>query len=51
MTFNKFNGGKSGTLWYYTKLVDIFQKTEDNFLTDELAEVVDQINQLAKEGN
>lgn len=49
-SFDKFNGGKTGTLWYYTKLVDIFKKTETNFLIVELASTVNQIKNLAKEG-
>lgn len=48
--FEKFNGGKSGTLWYYSQLVEIFQETEQNFLRDEFIQVVDQIKILAKEG-
>lgn len=46
----KFNGGKTGTLWYYTQLVEIFQRFEQNFLVDELAQTVDQIKTIVEEG-
>ena len=45
--WEKFNGGKAGTLWYYRSLVDIFQQLDENFLVDELARVVDQIEGLS----
>jgi GTP pyrophosphokinase len=47
-TFDKFNGGKSGTLWYYAELVESFKQTENNFLIDELVEVVEQIRNLSE---
>lgn len=43
ITFNKFKGGKTGTIWYYTQLVKIFQQTTDNIMVSELFEVVKQI--------
>jgi len=46
-TFNKFNGGKSGTLWYYMQLVNIFQKTDDNIMVGELSEVVNEIKNIS----
>lgn len=46
----KFNGGKTGTLWYYTQLVEIYQRFEQNFLVDELAQTVDQIKIIVEEG-
>ena len=45
--WDKFNGGKDGTLWYYTTLVEVFKETESNFLTEELECVVSQIQQIA----
>jgi (p)ppGpp synthase/HD superfamily hydrolase len=47
--FTKFNGGKEGTLWYYTQLVSVFREVDDNYLTDELTIIVDQIIRLVKE--
>ena len=49
-SLEKFNGGKRGTLWYYTNLVKIFQTTESNYLVDELSKIVKKIKSLAKEG-
>jgi (p)ppGpp synthase/HD superfamily hydrolase len=48
--FDKFNGGKAGTLWYYRRLVEIFQTMEKNFLIDEFSEVVNQIISASEEG-
>ena len=47
-TWEKFNGGKEGTLWYYRTLLDTFKNLEDNFMVDELDRVVNQIEHLAK---
>jgi len=45
-TWDKFKGGKEGTLWYYRSLIDVFEQFEDNFLLDELKRVVDQIKRI-----
>jgi GTP pyrophosphokinase len=45
--FDKFKGGKTGTLWYYDALVKIFEKTETNFMVTELTRVVQEIHNLA----
>jgi GTP pyrophosphokinase len=45
--WEKFRGGKDGTLWYYRSLVDIFQKLDHGFLVGELTRVVDQIEYYA----
>jgi hypothetical protein len=45
--WEKFNGGKDGTLWYYRRLVSIFEQFERNFLLDELKRVVNKIEELA----
>jgi (p)ppGpp synthase/HD superfamily hydrolase len=47
-TWKNFKGGKEGTLWYYRTLLDKFKRDENNFLVDELDEVVNQIEELAK---
>jgi (p)ppGpp synthase/HD superfamily hydrolase len=47
--WEKFNGGKSGTLWYYTSLVEIFKKTETNFMVAELERVISQIKEIAND--
>jgi (p)ppGpp synthase/HD superfamily hydrolase len=48
-TWNKFNGGKDGTLWYYCTLRDIFLAYGDGPLADELKRVVDEICCLAED--
>lgn len=46
--FDKFNGKKDGTLWYYRALVTIFQEsTLPTDLVAELDRVVSEIEQLA----
>ncbi len=47
-TWKKFHGGKTGTLWYYNSLTDIFQQLQTHDYVDELARIVAQINQLAQ---
>jgi len=44
--FDKFKGGKIGTLWYYNELVNIFLTTETNIMAHELAQVVQEIRTL-----
>ncbi len=46
-TWERFHGGKSGTLWYYRTLVLIFQEGGSDFMTRELDRVVGQIERLA----
>jgi len=47
-TWEKFSGGKEGTLWYYRSLLDTFKNHTTNFMVDELDRVVNQIEHLAK---
>ncbi len=49
--WDKFNGGKEGTLWYYDRLVQAFLPYEEQYpaLVRELLHLVEDINQLAKE--
>jgi (p)ppGpp synthase/HD superfamily hydrolase len=47
-TWDKFNGGKDGTLWYYRTLVEVFFASGEDALTAELKRVVDEINCLAE---
>lgn len=48
MVWEKFNGGKTGTLWYYRSLIEIFEQFEAIFLLDELKRVVNQIEIFAQ---
>ena len=45
--WDKFNGGRDGTLWYYRSLVLVFETFDQNFLIDELRGVVEEIENLA----
>ncbi len=46
--FEKFEGKKEGTLWYYRALVEVFRKAGTNPLIDELDRVVTELESLAK---
>jgi (p)ppGpp synthase/HD superfamily hydrolase len=48
-TWKKFNGGKSGTLWYYRSLYKIFSLHLPGHMTDELGRVLALIEELARE--
>lgn len=45
--WERFNGGREGTLWYYRQLVQIFHQTSPGFLTEELDRVVSELERLA----
>ncbi|MBF0501266.1 MAG: HD domain-containing protein [Candidatus Riflebacteria bacterium] len=45
--WQRFNGGKDGTLWYYNELVQIFDKVGPVKLAEELSAVVHEIQILA----
>jgi (p)ppGpp synthase/HD superfamily hydrolase len=46
--FEKFEGKKDGTLWYYRALVEVFLKTGPNPLVEELDRVVTELQSLAR---
>ncbi len=43
-SLSRFNGGRSGTLWYYHSLVNIFQDLDDSPMVAELADTVAEID-------
>jgi (p)ppGpp synthase/HD superfamily hydrolase len=45
--FNRFQGRKQGTLWYYRALVNVFRKAGACPLVDELDRVVSELESLA----
>ncbi len=45
--WDKFKGGKDGTLWYYQSLVEIFDKSSFTILKNELSQLVDEIKNRA----
>jgi GTP pyrophosphokinase len=46
--WEKFNGGKDGTLWYYSSLADIFDQSPFIHLKKELRTIVDEIQNISK---
>jgi GTP pyrophosphokinase len=47
--WERFNGGREGTLWYYRALVTAFRATETTPLVEELDRTVSELERLAKE--
>ncbi len=47
-TWQRFKGGKEGTLWYYRSLVEVFQELDTSPQVEELARTVEEIWQLSK---
>lgn len=47
--WDRFTGGKDGTLWYYRSLVEAFSKAEKNELVEELKRVVSEIEAMSRE--
>ncbi|MFX1301633.1 MAG: HD domain-containing protein [Promethearchaeota archaeon] len=45
--WDRFNGGKEGTLWYYRALLETFQVSGPALLVEELERVVSEIERLA----
>ena len=46
--WDRFNGGKEGTLWYYRALVDAFRETGDTSLVDGLDRAVSEIEEVSR---
>ncbi len=45
--WERFAGGKSGTLWYYRALVDAYRARGDSPIVDELDRTVSEIERLS----
>ena len=45
--FDRFNGGREGTLWYYRSLVETFTQVEENPMVADLSRLVAEIELLA----
>jgi GTP pyrophosphokinase len=45
--WERFNGGKEGTLWYFRSLVEVFVEQDRGSLVEELRRVVSEIEKLA----
>ena len=46
--WDRFQGGKNGTLWYYRTLLDTFRGIESTPLIDELERVVTELEELVR---
>jgi (p)ppGpp synthase/HD superfamily hydrolase len=44
--WEKFKGGKAGTLWFYRSLLEIYRLGGTNFLLSELNRIVEQLENL-----
>lgn len=44
--WQKFTGGKEGTLWFYFSLMKIYQQQESSFLMRELETAISQLEQI-----
>jgi hypothetical protein len=44
--WERFQGGKEGTLWYYHSLIDAFRSTASTPLIDELERTVRELERL-----
>ena len=44
--FERFNGGKQGTLWYYRSLVEAYREGGSSILVEELDRVVSELESL-----
>lgn len=49
--WQRFNGGKTGTLWYYHSLVEIFHERTDSAHYHELVLTVNAINELVEKSS
>lgn len=45
--WQRFNGGRDGTLWYYRQLVQIFRERCTSFLVEELDRVVSELERIS----
>ena len=48
--WERFKGGKDGTLWYYRSLVDVFHENDFSLMVGELQRVFNEIEGLTKRG-
>jgi len=46
--WDRFNGGRDGTLWYYQSLVQVFKETGNDFMTHELENIIAEIKTLIR---
>ncbi|HST09472.1 MAG TPA: HD domain-containing protein [Terriglobales bacterium] len=49
--WERFNGGRDGTLWYYRAVLDVLREGRTNRLVDELNRVVTELETLSTKGS
>lgn len=49
--WERFKGGKSGSLWYYRALLDVFRQITSGYMLDEYELVVSELERLARDDN
>ena len=47
IVWQRFRGGKQGTLWYYNSLADIVRQTEDSFFKTEILTAIEKLNRVS----
>lgn len=45
--WQRFRGGKDGTLWYYQSLIQVYRKVSNSPMVDELARIIAKLEQLS----
>ena len=48
VVWDRFTGGKDGTLWYYRSLISAFREAGESFLLKELEKVVSELERLTE---
>jgi (p)ppGpp synthase/HD superfamily hydrolase len=48
-TWERFTGGKTGSLWYYRSLTAIFERTDPGLLSTELSHLTAEMERLTRE--
>jgi (p)ppGpp synthase/HD superfamily hydrolase len=48
VVWDRFNGGREGSLWYYRSLVQVFRQTGSDFMTGELERTLAEIESLTR---
>ena len=48
LLWDRFNGGRDGTLWYYRSMIEALRAGWSHALVDELARELDELERLAK---
>ena len=47
IVWQRFRGGKQGTLWYYNSLADIVRRNNDSFFRTEILTAIEKLNRVS----